>query len=285
MLNSLSDEVDVNISSTLRYDLLCDDNDTDIDNIDDDDDTIVTQLVSTNNNDERLQRLPHSSSCGEKSIHRRGRCLTISFALLSWLGLFASGWSNFSCNLVAVQYPEGGVRLTIDAIGYWSYQKEVTNNDTKTTFVCVDYDATFTQQPRNILPSSKTLQVYAILASSSYFIAFVAGIISLVILSIHSEKTDKVQFPTRGITVTTILAAFFFASAAIFHIIPLHALIHYNDGGSTNDQSPICNPAYSKCYIGPSGYLAVFAIGDAFVCGSVSCLTAYHVKYKGCCSR
>ena len=59
MLNSLSDEVDVNISSTLRYDLLCDDNDTDIDNIDDDDDTIVTQLVSTNNNDERLQRLPH----------------------------------------------------------------------------------------------------------------------------------------------------------------------------------------------------------------------------------
>lgn len=282
MLNSFSDEVDANISSTLRYDLLCDDKDTAIDNINDDDDTIVTQLLSTNNN-ESLRRLPQSS-CGVKLIHRRGRCLALSFALLSWLGLFASGWSSFSCNLVAVQYPEGGVRLTIDAIGYWSYQKEVTNNDTKTTFVCVNYDATLTKQPRNILPSSKTSQVYAILASSSYSIAFVFGIISLVMLSIHSEKSDVVQYPTRGITVTTIVAAFFFAGAAVFHIIPLHGLMHYNDG-STNDQSPICNPTYSTCYLGPSGYLAVFAVGAAFVCGLVSCLTVYHVRYKRCCSR
>jgi hypothetical protein len=279
MLNSLSAEVDANISSTIRYDLLCDDNVvTDIDNIDDDDDTIVTQLLSTNN--ERLRRLPQTSWF----IHRQGRCLTISFALLSWLGLFASGWSNFSCNLVAVQYPEGGVRLTIDAIGYWSYQKEVTNNDTKTTFVCVDYDATLTQQPRNILPSSKTLQIYAILASSSYFVAFVAGIVSVVMLSIHSENTDEIQYPTRGVTMTMILASFFFACAAIFHIIPLYALIHYNDG-STNDQSPICNPSYSTCYLGPSGYLAIFAISAAFVCGLVLCLTVYHVRYKSCCSR
>lgn len=285
MLNSLSGEVDDNISSTttLRYDLLCDNNDSDIDNnIDNDDDTILTQLLSTNNN-EGLRRLPQSS-CGIKLIQRRGRCLTLSFALLSWLGLFASGWSSFSCNLVAVQYPKEGVRLTIDAIGYWSYQKEITNDNAKTTFVCVDYDAALTQQPRNILPSNKTLQVYAILASSSYFIAFVAGIVSLVMLSIHSEKTDEIQYPTRGVTITIIVAAFFFACAAIFHIIPLYALIHYNDG-STNNQSPICNPTYSTCYLGPSGYLAIFAIGVAFVCGLVSCLTVYHVRYKSCCSR
>ena len=199
--------------------------------------------------------------------------------LSSWMGLFASWRSTFSCDLVAVQYPAGGVHLTVKAVGIWSYQKEVSDDLKGSAIVCVDYGVTLAQQPelKNILPSSKTLQVYSILASSFYFAAFLAVVIFILKLPMHPEALNQiegVQYPIGGKTAT--LASFFFTNAAIIHIISLHGLIH-NNVNSTYDQSPICNPTYSHCKLGPGGRWAVFAIANAFFCKLVLLLAAFYV--------
>ena len=178
------------------------------------------------------------------------------------------------------------------AVGYWSYEKEVpvtkedvqrNNNNgsskvgSATTTVCVDYDTTLAQHPElnSVLPSSSTLQVYALMATSFYCVAFFVGVIFIVILSIHSEEFDEdEQYPMRGVLITTIsVGACFFTSAAVFHILPLHGLLHYySNNNSTNiARSAIaCNPIYSHCSLGPGGHMAVFAIGAAFICGIAS---------------
>ena len=106
------------------------------------------------------------------------------------------------------------------AVGYWSYEKEVpvtkedvqrNNNNgsskvgSATTTVCVDYDTTLAQHPElnSALPSSSTLQVYALMATSFYCVAFFVGVIFIVILSIHSEEFDEdEQYPMRGVLIT-----------------------------------------------------------------------------------
>jgi hypothetical protein len=248
--------------------LLCDDED-------DVHEAIVTQLMQTN---ERR----FSENTG------RGRCCALSFALasLAWLGLFASGWSTFSCDLVAVQYPAGGVHLTVRAVGIWSFQKEVSgdpkSNDVNargSSIVCVDYGAILDQEPelKKFLPSSKTLQVCSIVACSLYFVAFLAVVIFLLIVLMDPQalnRIDGMKYSSPGgiASIAATSAAFCFTAAAAIHVITLQGLIHYNDT-STNDQ---------HCYIGPGGSWAVFAIVIAFFCGLVFLLAA---NFPRCMTR
>jgi hypothetical protein len=257
--------------------LLCDDEE-------DYHEAIVTQLIPT---DERL----FNENTG------RGRCCALSFALVSlaWLGLFASGWSTFSCDLVAVHYPTGGVHLTVRAVGIWSFQKEVSgdpkNSDVSargSNIVCVDYGAILSQEPelKNILPSSKILQVCSIVACSFYFLAFLAVVIFLLIVLMHPQalnRRDGMKYSSPGgiASIAATSAAFCFTVAATIHAISLQGLMHYDDT-STNDQSTICNPTYSQCYIGPGGSWAIFAIVSAFFCGLVLLLAA---NFSRCMTR
>ncbi len=251
--------------------LLCDD-------VDDFHEAIVTRLIPTDG-----RRLGESTG--------RGRCCGLSFALVSlaWLGLFASGWSTFSCDLVAVQYPTGGVHLTVRAVGIWSFQKEVSgdpkssNGSAGGSMVCVDYGA-IDLKLKNILPSSKALQVCSIVACSFYLAAFLGLVIFLLVLLMHPEalnRKDGMIYSSPGViaNMAATSAAFFFTAAGTIHMTTLHGLIHYNDT-STDDQSTICNPAYSHCYIGPGGSWAVFAIVSAFVCGFVLLLAGYYSRCK-----
>jgi len=124
-----------------------DEDEDDDDDVDDDEATmIVAQLLIPSSN-ERLGR-PRRRRCIEKFLGRgRRRCvgraassssrsssssLLVALAahnivvvpLLSWMGLLASGWSCFfSCDLIDVTYPPGGVRLTVEAVGIWGYRR------------------------------------------------------------------------------------------------------------------------------------------------------------------
>ena len=149
--------------------------------------------------------------------------------------------------------------------------------------VCVDYGA-IDLKLKNILPSSKALQVCSIVACSFYLAAFLGLVIFLLVLLMHPEalnRKDGMKYSSPGViaNMAATSAAFFFTAAGTIHMTTLHGLIHYNDT-STDDQSTICNPAYSHCYIGPGGSWAVFAIVSAFVCGFVLLLAGYYSRCK-----
>ena len=259
--------------------LLCDDDD----DHNDVDGAIVAQLISTNERSGRPRR------CIEKfGRDRCGRASSLALVLLSWAGLLASGWSAFSCDLVAVRYPAGGVRLTVEAVGIWGYRKAGAPGDPGGgegggAAACVGYGATLAKQPelKNILPSSRMLQICSVLATSFYFAAFLAVVIFASISSAHPGVIDQSEaVRIGGMKIAATAAACSFPTAAIIHIVSLHGLIHYNDDSVNNDQSPICNPTYSSCYLGPGGRWAVFAIVGAFFCGINSLLAAYYVVCK-----
>ena len=317
--------------------LLCDDDDDDDDD-DVDDDTatmIVAQLLISSSN-ERSGR-PCRRRCIEKFFGRgRRRCvgraasscsssLLVALAqivvpLLSWMGLLASGWSYFfSCDLIDVIYPPGGVRLTVEAVGIWGYQRgggggapgvnpgggESGGGGGAGAGACVRYGATLAGQPelKDMFPSSRMLQFCSVLAIAFYLVAFLAVVVVFFASVISSSSAHRpgaidrsyeesaICPPTTtttgaGMTIVaaTAVAAFSFPTSAIMHIVILHGLLHYNDHdgeANNNDQSsPICNPTYSSCYLGPGGRYAVLAIVTAFFCGIVSLLPAYY--YVGC---
>ena len=170
---------------------------------------------------------------------------------------------------------------------------------------CVRYGATLAGQPelKDMFPSSRMLQFCSVLAIAFYLVAFLAVVVVFFASVISSSSAHRpgaidrsyeesaICPPTTtttgaGMTIAaaTAVAAFSFPTSAIMHIVILHGLLHYNDHdgeANNNDQSsPICNPTYSSCYLGPGGRYAVLAIVTAFFCGIVSLLPAYY--YVGC---
>jgi len=256
--------------------------------VDDDDDAeILSQLMSINN-----ERPSRRRRCQRK--YCRWPFLAASFACLIWMGVFSSVWSAFSCDLVAVDYPAGGVQLSITAVGIWSYQREVVddtqNNNSghndihqKTRKECVAYG---TKQSihhggadmKDFFPSNKTLQLYSIMASSFYFAAILSYLFWLLIISMHPEalsQSEIQQYPATGITATVAASAVLHMNAGIFHLLSLDGLLHYSDNDKSS--SPICNSSYSHCHLGPGGHWAAYAIFSAFVTGSVLCSAACFV--------
>lgn len=273
---------------TLQRPLLSDSADEEVD-----DEEIVSQLLSTNERSNRRRRC-------RKFVG--GPLWALLFALFTLLGLFASVWATCSCNLIAIQWNKGGVHLTVTAVGFFSYQRDAVDPQHKnesanainqvTKEVCVDYGAVQQVGMQKFFPSNQTLQVYSILGPSFYFAAILAMLMFMLILSMHPEvltQSETEQYPATGLAITVTMASVFLLVSGIFQLLSVHGLLHYSDN-NTNDQSPICNPTYSTCHLGPGGNWAVFAIFSSFFCGLVSCLAAYFVgcrtgRSTRCCGR
>jgi len=242
-------------------------------------------LLSTNNTNIHSKRLNHQR-CQCKKVRI---IVIILFAVLVWIGLFASISSTWSCDLYNVEYPKGELALSITGIGVWNYQHEVHIKDDnkkvqqhdnsisqQTKKVCVDYTAitkhTEISGMKDFFPSSNALQIYSIIAPSCYFFGLIilltiAGVFPEIFT--RSEQTLLEQYPS--IIYPIITSGVFLILAGIFHTITMHDL-------SSNDSvSPICNPQYSNCVIGKGGIRASFAIFTSFVSGLVTCTSIYFI--------
>lgn len=229
---------------------------------DEDDDIIVAQLLTAD--DRRRTRTERCCNkyCRYRVLTNR-RIRAVLSGLMVFTGLFASMWSTFSCNLVSVEYPDGGLHLSITAVGIWKFEKEVTeqhpgSSQEATKKVCVGYDASQENQRADtggFFPTDKTIQVYSILACSFYF----AGMLSMLMYLL---------IPPSMRTGVVVGCVAFLVNAGIFHVLCLHGLSH------PPDQSPICNAAYSHCHLGPGGRWAVYAVLSALL---VSCIGTYHI--------
>jgi hypothetical protein len=283
--DGVSGEVD---GSTLSRPLLSDD-------FLDEDNALVTQLISTSDRSERQSR--------NRQVNRKRR-LACSFAVLSLIGFFASGWSTFfSCDLVAVRYPTGGVQLLVTAFGVWGYQQKVAkksrsdsasdddndNNNSKHawTRICVGYDGIQKNHQdvdlKDFFPVKKTIQAYSIVSVSSYIAAMVAIFIFLLISLAHPEVftgSESIEYPATGMTSSVAAAACFFLVAGVFHSLLISGLLHFSESGTNpNSQSAsICSPAHSYCHIGLGGYWIVFTIWTSFACGVVASVAAYNIR-------
>ena len=243
-------------------------------------------LLSTNTNirSERFHR--QRCQCTKVRI-----IMIILFAVLVWIGLFASISCTWSCDLYNVEYPKGELALSITGIGVWSYQHEVhikddnkkvqqhDNSIPQTKKVCVDYTAvtkhTEISGMKDFFPSSNALQIYSIIAPSCYFFGLIILFtIAGVFPEIFSGQTLLEQYPS--IIYPIITSGVFLIMAGIFHTITMHDL------SSSTSGSPICNPKYSDCIIGKGGMRAAFAISTSFISGLVTCTTIYFI---GCRSR
>lgn len=235
------------------------------------DEEIVSQLLSASNK--------------KRSSRRRCQQFVVSkslwgslIAVFALMGLFASVWATCSCNLVAVKWNEGGVELSISAVGIWSYEQEVVvqsnkdigaiSSDDTTKKGCVDYGAKQHAEAGNMqdfFPSNTALQVYSILGPSLYFAAILMLVCMAIMLFFQSE-TDV--YPDVGVTVAVALSAVFFVLSCIFQLLSIQGILHSsNNDDSTDHQSPICNPTYSHCNLGPGGHWAVFGMCGSFICG------------------
>ena len=197
-------------------------------------------------------------------------------ALIALLGLVGSVWATCSCDLVAVEWNQGGLQLSITAVGVWSYQREVVepprkgrdNTHPTTELVCVGYGTTpNTQQSVNtkdLFPSSKTLQIYSIFGPSLYFAAILTKMV-FAMATLFSLEASDLDSATSGAAAA--VAAVLLLSSGIFQLLSVHGLMHYSD--------KICNE-YSRCSLsGVGGHWAIVGIFCAFfVCGLASCFAA-----------
>jgi len=286
---------DTIVNELLEQTLLSQDND-------DDDDDIISQynnngtmsptsvnirnyarnLLSTNNTSIHSKRL-HHQRCQCKKVRI---IMIIIFAVLVWIGLFASISSIWSCDLYNVEYPKGELSLSITGIGVYSYQHEVNikddnqkvqqhnNSIPETKKVCVDYTAvtkhTEISGMEDFFPSSNALQIYSIIAPSCYFFGLIilftiAGVFPEIF--IQPGQTLLEQYPS--IIHPIITSGVFLILAGIFHTITMHDL------SSSTSGSPICNPKYSDCIIGTGGMRTAFAILTSFVSGLATCTSIY----------
>jgi len=273
------DNGDVGGSNTLRRPLLSHDGDGD--------EELVSQLISTSERSHRNTR--------HRQLHRVRR-MACSYIILSLMGLFASGWSTFfSCDLVAVQYPKGGVHLLVKAFGLWSYQQEVVQknhngssngNNNKHVKTCVDYDAIQKNHQdvdlKDFFPVDKTTQAYSIVSVSFYVAAMLAIFIFALIVLVHPEVftgSESVHYPATGMTSSVMAAACFFAGAGGFYSLLIHGLLQTSQiGGSDSESSSICIPSHSHCHLGRGGYWVVFTICTSFICGSIASIAAYNIR-------
>ena len=267
-----------------------------------DDEEIVSQLIN-----HRPQRVRRRRWCTQKIggsiIAGRWRPIAIIiFVLVAWIGLFASIWSVYSCDLYIVEYPTGGLQLAITGIGTSTYQKEVKVDNNTTTQqqshmekVCLEYAGLNKHAEiasmKDFFPTNTSIQVYAKLAPSFYFVGMAALLVFACTLILHypeifTAKIDEIEeeeYPIRCMTLSIAVAGTCLVLAGIFHLLSLHGLKFNYDHSSSitaTTQRPICNPEFSQCTLGKGGHWAAFAIFSSLVCGLISCIATYHIGCK-----
>ena len=253
------------------------------------DEEIIYQLLNTNDNNERRQR---SSRCSYFKVTRR-RGVAISFALLLWFGFMSSLWAAASCKLVDIEYNKGGLELSIEGVGFWRYEQKITNG-THTTNYC----APFGQQVHSevnldgFFPDDKFLQAYSVASPSTIF----ASIFALMICVVEVQVQPEILFgliPEHVDPSTTIkssaLAGVLLMMGAIIQMVATFSLLHYHPKSTASGYlSPLCNPDYSHCKLGPVGIWAVLGALALFFAGAISCYSSHriarrHGKGKMCC--
>ena len=283
-------EAEDSVTDELGQPLLSQHDDKDLMN--DGDEEIVSQLLSTNerSNRNRLQR--------RFGNPRRLKFIgVISFALMLWMGLFASIWCTYSCDLYNVNYTTGGVQLSITGIGIRSYQKEVevvddnntqqhdntdnNNSPPKMKKVCVDYGGgnkhAEIASMKEFFPTDSKIQTYSILAPSFYFAAGLSLLLFAFILYAYPVE----GYPITCLTSLVVGAGLLLLNAGIFHSLSLNGLLHsYENNNSSSATSPLCNPAYSTCSLGSGGRWAAYAIFSSLSCSLVICVATYFVGYS-----
>lgn len=254
---------------------------------DDRDEEIISQLLSTN---ER----PRPCRCNNFHLTRK-RCGAISFVAMLLFGVLSSLWTAASCKLVLIDWNPGGVELTVQGVGLWRYNQQVVNG-TQVANYCVPYDATNKVQKEinldGFFPDDKTLQIYSLLSPSTAFVSLIALMVFITEIKITPEilsgTTRKSVDPTLAIRAAA-LAGVMLVIGGIFQLVATFQLLHYKPASTTTGyQSPICNPSYSHCKLGPVGVWSVFGALTLIVAGIISFHSARrvakrHGKWKLCC--
>lgn len=261
-----------------------------------DDEEIVSQLI---NHQPRQRR----HICCSIIASRWRPIAMIIFVLVAWIGLFASIWSVYSCDLYIVEYPQGGLQLSITGIGTSTYQKEVKVDNNTTTQqqshmenVCLEYAGLNKHAEiasmKEFFPTNTSIQVYAKLAPSFYFVGMAVLLVFACNIILHypeilTAKMDEIEeeeYPIRCMTFSIAVAGTCLVLAGIFHLLSLHGLKfnydHSSSSSTATTQRPICNPEFSQCTLGKGGHWAAFAIFSSLVCGLISCIATYHIGCK-----
>ena len=253
---------------------------------DDRDEEIISQLLSNNN--ERLRRRRCNFYISRK------RCGVISFALMVIFGFVSSLWTAASCKLVLVDWNPGGIELSVQGVGLWRYNQKVTNG-THVSNYCVPYDGAQVHKEINLdgfFPDDRALQAYSLLSPLGAFASLIALMVFITEITITPEIlqgtiTESVD-PKIAIRAAA-LAGGMLTIGGIFQLVATFQLLHYKAASTTTGyQSPICNPSYSQCRLGPIGVWSVFGALTLIVTGIISFHSARrvakrHRKWKRCC--
>jgi hypothetical protein len=240
------------------------------------DEEIISQLLNT------TERRRRSHRCSYFNPTRK-RCGAISFALLVWFGFMSTLWASSSCELVQIDYNKGGLELTIEGVGFWRYEQKVTNG-THISNYCAPYGQKVHKEINleGFFPEDKTLQAYSIVSPSAAFASVLALMVCVVEVSVDPEILSwSMNLPGNTIDAsvepqTTIrsamLAGVLLMMSGIFQMLATFSLLHYNPTPTaTGYVSPLCNPTYSQCRLGPIGIWAVFGSLALFLAGVISC--------------
>lgn len=247
----------------------------------DEDEEIIYQLLNTNDNNERRQR----SGRHNYSKFTRRRNIAILYALLLLFGFMSSIWAAASCKLVQIEYNKGGLELSIEGVGFWRYCQKLTNG-THTTNYC----APFGQQVHSevnldgFFPDDKFLQAYSVVSPSTVF----ASIFALMICLVEVQVQPEILFgliPEHVDPSTTIrssaLAGVLLMVGAIIQMVATFSLLHYHPQSTASGyESPLCNPAYSHCKLGPIGIWAVIGALALFFAGVISCYSSHRIARR-----
>ena len=238
------------------------------------DEEIVSQLMSATERPIRRRRWLRSSFW------------VIFFGCCTWFGFMASLWAAYSCNIILIDWNEGGVHLSITGLGLWQYQQvggnhenigENSNHEEKT--VCVPYGGGKSDNLQGFFPMDNNLRIYSILPPSLSFSVILSVIVYLMVASVNPDTFTR--FDGQGsprwkyATIARIIFAIFVGLALtlsdIFQLLTTYGLLNLlTTDLDSEDQSPMCNPKYSSCRFGPGGYWAIFAATNFFVSGVVA---------------
>mmetsp|Transcript_27021 Transcript_27021/g.42405 ORF Transcript_27021/g.42405 Transcript_27021/m.42405 type:complete len:271 (-) Transcript_27021:1218-2030(-) len=246
------------------------------------DEEIISQLLNTNDSDERRQ----SSRCCSHFKVSRKHCVAISFALLLLFGLMSSILSAASCNLIGIDYNKGGVELTIQALGFWRYEQKVTNG-THVANYCVPYGQKVHKEINldGFFPEDKTLQAYSIVSPSAVFMSILALMICIVEVRLQPEIMFGRLIPEYVDPLTTIrssaLAGVLLVIGGIMQMVATFSLLYYHPKSTASGyESPLCNPAYSHCKLGSIGIWSVCGSLSLFVAGVISCYSSRRIARR-----
>jgi hypothetical protein len=263
------------MESQLALPLLINNDDDDFDR----DEEIVSQLLNTN------ERPRTSRRCSYFNITRK-RCGAISYALLVCFGLISSIWATASCKLVQIDYNKGGVELTIEGVGFWRYEQKVTNG-THTANYCAPYGQKVHKEINleGFFPEDKTLQAYSIVSPSAVFASVLFFLVCMVEVHFDPEILYGSMIPESVQPATTIrsaaLAGVLLMISGILQMLATFSLLHFHPTPTTAGyESPLCNPAYSHCRLGPIGIWAVFGSLALFSAGVISCYFSRRIAQR-----